>query len=451
LGEGHCVSLNPSIKGSYKLSILVQIAAAYTVLMSIGAFSILDRMLYGQWYGKGGDKLTVLLNLVAIANSFFLAFMGSRARGALCYKPPYLVISALAFLVLSVMWSFSPIASLKLCFNYIVLVIGAWGMAFALRPIQIMRVTVRVCTASAIASICVLPTSLGRMSDPETGAFDFIGIFGYKNLLGEAMVAGVLAALYCMMGDKHARLRYAFLIALYVLLILACKSGTSLIISGCYILLLIIMLLYAKGGIARVASVAALTVALLVSAIISIDPNWALESLGKDPTLTGRTELWPYVIDAILEKPLFGWGFDGFWFPSNPAATSISDAVGWSVPEAHNGLLELLLQLGIFGTALFMANMVGNVSLAVKCIKRGDKALGRIMLLFIVGVILMSVSEAILLTPSMIPTLQFFLYRFMCDADLAVVAARRRVPTPTTPQPAAAGKIVPIPQVGETS
>jgi O-antigen ligase len=254
---------------------------------------------------------------------------------------------------------------------------------------------------------------------------DFVGIFSQKNVLGEAMIAGVLTALYCMIGNKRARLRYAFLGVLCVLLILACKSGTSLIIIGCYILLLIIMLLYDKGGIARFVSLATLTITLLVSAIIYIYPDWFLEALGKDPTLTGRTDLWPHVIDAILEEPLFGWGFDGFWFPSNPAAARIYRALTWGPANAHNGLLELLLQLGVFGTALFMTVMLRNVSLAVKCIKRGEKALGRITLLFIVGVILDSVSEAILVNPT-ISTLQFFLYGFMCDAYLAVVATRRR-------------------------
>ena len=53
------------------------------------------------------------------------------------------------------------------------------------------------------------------------------------------------------------------------------------------------------------------------------------EMLGKDPTLTGRTDFWPDVIANIYQRPLFGWGYFGFWTPANSAALSIAQAVGF--------------------------------------------------------------------------------------------------------------------------
>ena len=95
---------------------------------------------------------------------------------------------------------------------------------------------------------------------------------------------------------------------------------------------------------------------ILTSTVIFILTNrdMLFSLLDKDPSLTGRTELWPYVIDAIMRRPLLGWGFTAFWSPLNPYSIEISNLVRWGVPEAHNGLLQALLDVGVIGTALLM-------------------------------------------------------------------------------------------------
>jgi len=67
--------------------------------------------------------------------------------------------------------------------------------------------------------------------------------------------------------------------------------------------------------------------------------------------LTGRTDLWFYVLDAIREKPLFGWGYMAFWTPDGTSATYIQNQIRWPAPNAHNGYLELALGLGLVGLA----------------------------------------------------------------------------------------------------
>lgn len=406
---------------------LTQLCAAYTVLQAVSAFALPDRVLYGEWDGKGGDALTTAMNLLSIAASIFLVTAGALRSGVPSAKL-YLPFAPVAILLLSVAWSFSPSDTLRRSVNYVVLVVGAMGMARSLTTLQIMQITVASCAGAAVASLALYPTAMGYLINTETGAFDFRGIFSYKNMLGEAMVAGVLAALYCFQAEPRRRLRYAALVALFVLLILLCKSGTSLLISVMYVTLLTVMTCYAKGGVARTASLGMMAAAGAALVVVAIAPDLLFELMGKDATLTGRTELWPYVIDQILAAPLTGWGFNAFWLPSNPAAMGISDAVAWYVPEAHNGLLELLLELGLFGTALFVAIMVREFMQALHCMKSGDVGLGRITVLFLVGLLLMSVSEAILLTPNQVPTLQFFLYAFLCETDLAASSTRRRRP-----------------------
>lgn len=403
---------------------LIPLAAAYTLVQGMSALAILDRLLYGEWDGKGGDKLTQLMNVLSIGTSLLLLYAG-RHRLGLMRRAHYLPFVLVALFLLSAGWSMDPSGTIRRTVNYAVLVVGAMGMAHALRPIRIMKITVWVCTIAAILSLALAATPFGLLFNPETGESDFRGVFGLKNMLGEGMVAGVLAALYCFMAEPESRKKYVLRVLLFIFVIIAAKSATSLLVSLSYIGLLSTMALYGRGGGARVLSFCLLGTAMLLGAVIAVAPDLAFEALGKDPTLTGRTDLWPYVIDPIETKLLLGWGFNGFWLFSNPAAMQISGALGWFVPEAHNGLLEFLLQLGIVGTILFLVLLVRYFQISIKCIRYADVPLGRTMLVFLFGLLVMSVSEAVLLTPSQIPTLQFFLYGFMCEAAL-LTAARDR-------------------------
>lgn len=68
-------------------------------------------------------------------------------------------------------------------------------------------------------------------------------------------------------------------------------------------------------------------------------------------TLTGRTELWSFVWGKIMERPLFGYGFN--------SAEAVLSRDWYGNPDAgynaHNALLQSLLTVGILGTVPFVA------------------------------------------------------------------------------------------------
>ena len=53
-------------------------AAAFFLLQSMDALNIVDRSIYGDWYGKTGDKITQTLNMLNILASLFLFWSGTR-------------------------------------------------------------------------------------------------------------------------------------------------------------------------------------------------------------------------------------------------------------------------------------------------------------------------------------------------------------------------------------
>jgi O-antigen ligase len=81
--------------------------------------------------------------------------------------------------------------------------------------------------------------------------------------------------------------------------------------------------------------------------------------------------LWVEVAAAIRKQPLLGYGFDAFWTLPTGAAGVIVQDFTWA-SHAHNGLLDLCLQLGAAGVAVFVIGFAAAVRGAVAAYVDGD-------------------------------------------------------------------------------
>jgi exopolysaccharide production protein ExoQ len=239
------------------------------------------------------------------------------------------------------------------------------------------------------------------------------------------MVAGVLAALHGLRVSRRRATNICLLVLCTVVAVMS-KSATSVIIIVAFCAIHVIASMMAKGGPAR---------ALAIGAIISLGPiaiigitftDSLLELIGKDPTLTGRTELWSLVWVAIDMKPVLGWGYSAFWLQSNPMAVAISTVSGWFVPEAHNGLLELLLDIGCVGAAYFFFMWGRNFWLSLKCMRTPQRSIGVTSFTNCLGLLILGVSESVALEPFQISTCVFFVTGIMCERAFRVRSGRRR-------------------------
>ena len=68
-----------------------------------------------------------------------------------------------------------------------------------------------------------------------------------------------------------------------------------------------------------------------------LTPQSLFDLLGRESNLTGRTDFWPYLQQAISERPILGYGYDAF-FRSQEGLDTLSyyvvEAGGWS-PYHH--------------------------------------------------------------------------------------------------------------------
>lgn len=102
-------------------------------------------------------------------------------------------------------------------------------------------------------------------------------------------------------------------------------------------------------------------VTAVLLAVSNVGQN-ALGSLLRDGTgsseavtsLTGRTSIWPLVLDVVREHPLTGHGLGTDTLLLSPRSVELS----FVAEHTHNALLHLLLTTGVVGTGLFLAAMV---------------------------------------------------------------------------------------------
>lgn len=95
------------------------------------------------------------------------------------------------------------------------------------------------------------------------------------------------------------------------------------------------------------------SIGIVVAAVASIAT--ITSAYGKDTTFSGRTEIWEASIDALAREPWLGYGFSAlFWREgiSNETA-EIWRQVGFEASHAHNGPLDIALQVGLVGLAIF--------------------------------------------------------------------------------------------------
>jgi len=100
-------------------------------------------------------------------------------------------------------------------------------------------------------------------------------------------------------------------------------------------------------------------------------PDVLLGLIGKDSTLTGRTDIWDALFRSIQDKPLLGYGYGVYWLDPLGPSYYVRLSLQWGVPSAHNGWIETWLSVGAIGVGLFAVQYFWALILAVMRLRRG--------------------------------------------------------------------------------
>jgi len=120
-----------------------------------------------------------------------------------------------------------------------------------------------------------------------------------------------------------------------------------------------------------------------------------VHALGRDTTLSGRTEIWAAVIPAV-PNPVVGAGFESFWI--GPDVQKVYRSLeGWWDPqginEAHDGYIEIYLNLGWIGVCLIALILITGYRHASRAFQR-DPELGSLFLAYVLTGAIYSITEA---------------------------------------------------------
>ena len=206
----------------------------------------------------------------------------------------------------------------------------------------------------SIVSVLVAP-GFAVMTEVHPGAWR--GLWWEKNALGGHMARAAFLCAFLFVLDKPWRPVWGTAVFLCCVLVLFSTSKTALL--G---LLFGFGVLFA-GWVSRrgaAITISSLWIGIVLvagfAAIMAINPALIFNLLGRDATLTGRTDIWSVLVDAIGNRPLLGYGYGAFWQLESMPAYRVRAATEWLVPTAHNGWLETALGVGLIGLGLLILN-----------------------------------------------------------------------------------------------
>jgi O-antigen ligase len=244
---------------------------------------------------------------------------------------------------------------------------------------------------------------LGRGYDPWSGAQSNLGVTANKNILGVVTLVLLLGAVWRVIAllrsdemPSHRRrhlLAQAALLALGIYLLMFANSETSTV---CFVLgaavLLVTSLRFVRGNAAAV-HVLVLTLVAIVSLVLFLGGVASVtHTLGRNSTLTGRTDIWAAVI-PMAPNPLLGAGFESFWL--SPRVTQrLGELIpGLPLNEAHNGFIEVYLELGWVGVVLIAWILLDGYRRSVKAFRR-EPLLGGLLVAYVLCAMIYSITEA---------------------------------------------------------
>lgn len=350
-------------------------------------------------YADGSPFDMVVSILLQVSALVVLSGKSAKVSSMLRQNSP--ILAYLSFCLLSVVWSDFPVVTIKRWIRELgdvemILIIFVESDPFAALRGILTRLGFFLFPLS-ILFIRYYPQLGRRPTNSYTQ--EPIGVTQQKNELGiMCMIYGVfflwmLLAAYRerkQPGRLRRMLAYGMIIAMSVYLLSQCNSTTSMVgyASSAGVLWL------ASRRPVRPGLVTLAVVGVLSASIVALffDPGGGMvQSLGKDPTLTGRKEIWDLVL-SLHTNPLVGTGFETFWL--GPRLEFMHHAlVNQIINEAHNGWIEVYLNLGWTGICFIAFLVVTGYKRIISYI-RLEPEKGCVFLGFLVCALFYSFSEA---------------------------------------------------------
>jgi exopolysaccharide production protein ExoQ len=297
------------------------------------------------------------------------------------------------YLAFSILWSDYPFVAFKRYIRDLGNIFMILVILTESRPVEAVRRVLLRC-AYVLIPLSVLfikyYPEIGRYYSRWTWTTMYAGATAGKNQLGLlTMVSGIVLVWTVFQGPRVNKSRIdlagdgiVLLMCLWMLNIADSATSLTCFVVGAVTLFLCRMR-WIKSNASRLTW--GLYAALALSALVLWSPasrGLVAGSVGRDPTLTTRTEIWAAVL-TLKTNFLFGAGYNSVWL--SDAGRKLGKAL--EVPHAHNGYLEAYLNTGIVGLSLLLAVLLSAGRNAARQLSEGSFAGSLLVALFLSGML----------------------------------------------------------------
>lgn len=237
-------------------------------------------------------------------------------------------------------------------------------------------------------------------------AGEWKGIFGHKNDLGVYLLFVLTPALFLKRGTRSTTV-YRILVVLLGLGLIALSESRGAWVDGSVVLVYYIAITL-LGRFERRNALVIMAVGLpmlgLLASLLYSNLGTIAYALGKDPNLSNRTLIWAAVWPSLLKRVVWGYGYGGFWNGLNGESGNVILAVGTGLAHAHNGILNLWLEIGLVGIVLALwitgRGVLDLFSLFGSRVSRDYVWYGAVLLVTVVG----NIDESFFLRQNQLPS-----------------------------------------------
>lgn len=370
------------------------------------ALCLLMLLIYSQgWvtpiFGDAADDNTSGL----LRDAFFPAYgaallvIGLTFRDtvrAIIRQPALLLILSIAGL--SILWSVAPEQTGRRAIAILFTTLGGVVLGARYRWSQMTEILAICFAVLAVLSLLTgaLVPSIGRMATIFPGAWR--GLWPEKNAMGGYMTIGFVVFAAAAAMEPRRRMLWSGFAVLAVALVLLSTSKTSLVSLMLGASAFGFVALARRGPIMGVISSFGAVVAIFsVLAFIFFAADVAFAVLGKDATLTGRTNIWAGVLYEIHKRPLLGYGYGAVWDDKTGWGPVywITKIAGFRAAHAHNSWLEQWLGMGVVGLCAWSLYFAQTLILAIVAVYRDKGALLALPFILVYGLVTLTESIAV--------------------------------------------------------
>jgi O-antigen ligase len=214
---------------------------------------------------------------------------------------------------------------------------------------------------------------------------------------GDMTIAFVVFGAAAMLEPRRKLLWGGFAV-LALLLVLLSTSKTSLVSLFLGASAIAFVALARRGPIMGViSSFGAVVAVFAIAAFLFFAADVAFAVLGKDATLTGRTNIWQGVLFEIHKRPMLGYGYGAVWDDKSGWGPVywITKIAGFRAAHAHNSWLEQWLGLGLVGLVAWSLYFAQTLILAIVAVYRDKGAYLALPFILVYGLVALTESIAV--------------------------------------------------------